>query len=537
MLDLALLRDGGRFSTEAGPPRLALIHHGFRTTQLEILDSGRPRFSPRYPSLGLLNLARSLQVDSERGLLPHEPEFRYFDEDCFDDDEDLANAVAVWLRPAQARYVLAGLYTLAVERTAAFLGRFDPAEHCIVVGGAHATVAPRTDFAHVAVRGEGGAALRHIVTKLLDPDFGEGRDARGICFVRDGEEQMSGAAYDNSLAVLPAPAFAFELSQSRSNMIERPQERWWKATGSRPQIYICTQSCRARCTFCSTYLIHGRAVSRPVDLVSADLDYILDEFGHDSIQFHDDDILQHTEFDRLMDLLASKGATWSCNARSEFITRERAEQMFAAGCRRIFLGLESLDQQSLDYYHKATTVEMNQEAVRLLDAVGIGVVAGYIIGAPHDTLDSALADLDRLMDLPIYFLSAAILTPDIGTVEYLRARKEIPALRLLGDDGGKFNLKPRPDLFGTAPPYGFPTVSRALSKDDLNEVYELANCAFFLRAPTLERILRLTSPDHTAEIRAWYAWMEERAAKLSASARLEPVRARARAFVDTPLAV
>jgi len=386
------------------------------------------------------------------------------------------------------------------------------------------------------VRGEGGAALRHIVTRLLEPDFGDGPDARGICFARDGQERMSGAAFDNSLAVMPAPAFAYELSQSRTNLIERPQERWWKAVGQRPQIYICTQSCRARCTFCSTYLIHGRAVARPVQLVGADLDYMIGDFGHDSIQFHDDDLLQHTEFDALMDLVGTKGVTWTCNARSEFITRERAEQMYAAGCRRIFLGLESLDQRSLDYYRKATTVEMNQEAVRLLDAAGIGVVGGYIIGAPHDTLESALADVDRVLELPIYFLSASILTPDIGTVEYLRARKEMPVLRLLGEDGGNLNLKPRPELFGTAPPFGFPTVCRALSKVDLNEVYELANCEFFLRPATLERIERMTPLDRLGDVRTWYAWMEQRAAKLADTARLEPVRERAAAVVAQPLA-
>ncbi len=531
MLDLSLLRDHGNFSVTAGPPRFALVHHGFRTTQVEIMDRRRSKFSPRYASLGLLNLARSLQVDFENGRIPYAPELRYFDEDCYEDDDDMARALAEWLRPAKARFILAGIYTLAVERTAALLTRMDPTAFCIVAGGAHPTVAPQVDYAHIVVRGEGGVALRHIVNNLLQPSFGEGPEARGICFQLDGNPKTSGPAFDNSLASIPPPAFAFELCQPQAGLSEPLRERWWKAVGNSAQIYICTQSCRARCTFCSTYLIHGRLVSRPVDFIRADLDYMVDEFGHDCIHFQDDDLLQHEQFDQLMDLLAARGVAWTCNARSEFITAALARQMFAAGCRRVFLGVESLDQRSLDYYRKATTVAMNQVAVRELDAAGIAVVCGFIIGAPHDTLESSLADIDRVLALPVYFLSASILTPDVGTVEYLRARKTIPALRLLGDEGSHVNIKPRPEIFGTAPPYGMPTVCDALSKEELNELYELACCEFFLRETAFERIKGYTPPERMNEVLAWYEWTEQRAGRLANSARQEPVRERATALV------
>jgi anaerobic magnesium-protoporphyrin IX monomethyl ester cyclase len=530
MIDLRTLRDKGSFSINAGPPRLALVHHGFRTTQFSFADKRKARFAARFSSLGLLNLARSLQVDHEQGRLPFAPEFRYFDEDCYADDNDLVAAVVEWLRPASARFVLAGLYSLAFDRTANMLALIDPSELCVVVGCAPPTVAPHFDYAHLVVRGEGGRALQHILTQLFEPTFGQGPEARGICFQLDGELHMSGPAFDNSLATIPPPAFAYELSESRDEQTVRPQVQWWKAVSKSPQIYVCTQSCRARCTFCSTYLIHGRAVSRPVEFIAADLDYIK-EFGHDSIQFHDDDLLQHDQFDQLMDVLAEKNLLWTCNARSEFMDAARAKQMFAAGCRKVFLGVESLDQRSLDYYRKATTVEMNQTAVRELDAAGIGVVCGYIIGAPHDTVESILEDIDRVLELPILFLATAILTPDIGTVEFLRARKRDSRLRMLGDDGTVVNIRPRPDLFGSEQPYGLPTVSEAVSKSELNELYIFANCAFFLRESSIERILRMTPPDRVQEVWDWIALYRSRAEDLARSARLDVVRRRASALV------
>jgi radical SAM superfamily enzyme YgiQ (UPF0313 family) len=482
----------------------------------------------------LLNLARSLQVDFENGLIPFAPEIRYFDEDCYEDDDDLASAIAEWLRPANARFILAGLYTQAVERTASLLAKLDPTEFCIILGGAHPTVAPRVEYAHIVVRGEGGVALRHILNELFEPSFGLGLDARGICYESNGRLQISNPAFDSSLARIAPPAFAYELSESRTDVSDRPQVRWWKAIGKSPQIYICTQSCRARCTFCSTYLIHGHPVSRPLDFIKADLKYIVDEYGHDSIEFQDDDLFQHEEFDQLIELLAEKRVAWTCNARSEFMTAARAQQMFAAGCRRVFLGVESLDQKSLDYYRKMTTVELNQRAVKALDTAGIGVVCGFIIGAPHDTLESIMADLDRILALPIFFLSATILTPDIGTVEYLRAKKTIPALHLLGDNGSDINVKPRPEVFGAGLPYGLPTVCNSLSKDELNELHTLACCEFFLREPTFGRINCQVPRERMDEVRAWYEWTYNRAEKLVRSAALAPVRERATALLSNP---
>src|SRR5262249_48289333 len=129
------------------------------------------------------------------------------------------------------------------------------------------------------------------------------------------------------------------------------------------------------------------------------------------------------------------------------------------------------------------------------------------------------------------FLSGSILTPDIGSVEYLRAKKTIPELRMLGDDGSDVNLKPRPEVFGAGPPYGLPTVCQSLSKDELNELYELAECSFFLRASAFERIERLSPSDQMDLVREWFEWTYSRAEKLAQFARLDAVRERASVLV------
>lgn len=534
MLDIMLLKNAGTFSVRFGAPRLALVHHGFRTTQMGAADKRQDKFSARYASLGLLNLARSAQVDFERGEIHFAPEIKYFDEDNYEDDAGLATAISTWLKPASARFVLVSLYSLAFERTRSMIGLIDPSQNCIMVGGAHPTVAPEIDFAHLVVRGEGGGALRHILKNFLESDFGQGEEARGICYKIDGKITMGETVFDKSIADIPSPAFAYELIQDDIGLAGESRERWWKAVGVSQQIYICTQSCRARCTFCSTYLIHGKLVSRPVDLVEGDINYLLG-FGNDSIQFHDDDLLQHEQLDELLEMLTDYDIVWTCNARSEVMNADLAARMFRAGCRKVFLGLESLDQKSLDYYNKATTVDMNINAVKVLDAAGIGVVCGYIIGAPHDTVKSILEDLDRVLQLPIFFLAAAILTPDIGTTEYKRALRRIPLLQELGDGGTKMNIRPRPDIFGTSAPYGLPTVSETVTKDQLNELYALVNCEFILRPELIERINHYVYATRREEALSWCALQRNKIRELASSAILTEVRQRAlklSAFVE-----
>ncbi|QCR07419.1 B12-binding domain-containing radical SAM protein [Brenneria rubrifaciens] len=527
MFDISMLEKSGTFSVSEGPPRLALVHHGFRTTQLGAADKRQDKFAARYASLGLLNLARSAQVDAEHGLIPFKPYIKYFDEDNYSGDAELATAISEWLRPACARFVLISLYSLAFERTRAMVSLMDPEEFCIMVGGAHPTVAPEIDFAHLVVRGEGGGALRHTLSTFLKPDFGEGEEARGICFVRDGKVTMGATVFDKSLASIPSPAFAYELIQDDTTLAGESRERWWKAVGESQQIYICTQSCRARCTFCSTYLIHGKLVSRPVELIEGDIRYLL-QFGNDSIQFHDDDLLQHESLDELLEMLSNYNILWTCNARSEVMNANLAARMYRAGCRKVFLGLESMDQRSLDYYNKATTVEMNINAVTVLDAAGIGVVCGYIIGAPHDTITSILDDLDRVLKLPIFFLATAILTPDIGTTEYKRALRRIPLLQELGDGGTKMNIRPRPDLFGASAPYGLPTVAEAVTKDQLNELYAMVNCEFILRPELLERVHRYVYPTRLNEALSWCSLQRQRVRELASGATIPEVRQRAK---------
>lgn len=505
MHDLFDLYNAGKFNLDpAAPTRLALLHRSFRSVSLA-RGVQRQQFAAHFPGLGLLNLALGIRVGAAAGRTPL-PEIRYFDEAAYADETALAGAMSDWLAPSARPMIAATAYTSTVDRLEGFFERFDSCRHLVVVGGPHATVAPEIANAHIVVRGEGGAAMEHILRAVGTPAFGDGPDGNGLCFVFKGVAVMRKQVFDRSLAAMPAPCYAYDLLP---DSCESPiyATNFTRMLGDRPQIYVCTQSCKARCTFCSTYLIHGRPVARPLDLIRADLHYLVKECGYDSLEFHDDDLAQHPEFEGLLQVLADLGVPWFCYMRTDVMSPQRARDMAASGCRRVFLGVESLSQSKLDYFRKDVSVQDNIRAVEALAAAGIGTVAGFIIGCPDETAEDIVAESHRFLKLPLYSINCSILSPDPGTVEFLKARKRSELFRAQMATKSSARIVPDFEKFGSGMPIGLPTVCEAVSKADLNRLLSVIDGAFYFRPHVWECMTANRSPSQVDCIRRYFSFV------------------------------
>jgi pimeloyl-ACP methyl ester carboxylesterase len=58
-----------------------------------------------------------------------------FDEEFADDEDALFRALANWFDESGPRVVMATTYTSTIDQLEAFLARFDPATHLLIVGG------------------------------------------------------------------------------------------------------------------------------------------------------------------------------------------------------------------------------------------------------------------------------------------------------------------------------------------------------------------------------------------------------------------
>lgn len=226
--------------------------------------------------------------------------------------------------------------------------------------------------------------------------------------------------------------------------------------------------------------------------------------------------------------MAASGVPWFCYARVERIDRAMAKELASAGCKRVFLGVETMRQANLDYFNKQTTVAQNRAAVEHLAAAGIGVVAGFIIGSPDDTVASILYDLDEFLSLPLFAINCSILSPDPGTAEFRRARRREELRPALGGDRGT-RLVPDPERYGLAAPMGLPTVCKAMSKTFLNVLQTLIDTRFYARIHIWDGLVRDRSSVQQSVVADYYRYL----ARSIAAVQNDVVPQNAREHLDT----
>lgn len=201
------------------------------------------------------------------------------------------------------------------------------------------------------------------------------------------------------------------------------QAVWQQQDGSKTTSIMMTFGCPFNCDFCSRPVFGNQFRRRNLDLVFAEIEQI-QNLGYDSLWIADDnftlDISFLKEFCRRMNAVKMN---WSCLSRVTGINEEIAKMMKDSGCRRVYLGLESGNQDTLKLMKKRATLEEGQTAVHLFHNAGIEVAAFFIVGYPGETA-AAIEDTFRYaLELPIDFISFNVPFPLPGSQLYERASK------------------------------------------------------------------------------------------------------------------
>jgi radical SAM superfamily enzyme YgiQ (UPF0313 family) len=111
--------------------------------------------------------------------------------------------------------------------------------------------------------------------------------------------------------------------------------------------------------------------------------------GYTSIMFADDNFLMNKKkTEEIMDHIINEGydlRLWILNARVDSADPTLYAKLQKAGVEHIIFGVESGDQEVLDFYNKKITLAQIREAVTLSHKVGIFTDANFILGAPIET--------------------------------------------------------------------------------------------------------------------------------------------------------
>jgi radical SAM superfamily enzyme YgiQ (UPF0313 family) len=175
-----------------------------------------------------------------------------------------------------------------------------------------------------------------------------------------------------------------------------------------------TRGCPNKCSFCSiTTFFRNNFRARPVDEVVAEIAPLRKQ-----ILFMDDNITADRDYAKdLFARMIPLGKRWfsQCCVGIAY-DDELLRLAVRSGCRGLFLGLESLSDDSLRDWRKPQNKARDYGwAIQKLHAAGISVCPGIVFGHDSDRPEIFSRTLDFLLQSNVEVLQATILTPFPGT--------------------------------------------------------------------------------------------------------------------------
>ena len=190
---------------------------------------------------------------------------------------------------------------------------------------------------------------------------------------------------------------------------------------------ITSRGCCYRCTYCIASVMWGHKVRfRSVENVVDELEECINKYGIGEFNFHDELFTVNRKHTIAICKEIKKrnlNIAWVCMCRVDFVDEETLREMKSAGCRKIFFGLESGDQNILDHMKKMVKVEKAYDAVKLVKKVGIKAGASFMLGYLGETEKTIRKTINLAKKLNLDTTAFFIASPYPGTEFYKQAKK------------------------------------------------------------------------------------------------------------------
>ncbi len=182
-----------------------------------------------------------------------------------------------------------------------------------------------------------------------------------------------------------------------------------------------SRGCPMDCYFCSVSAFNGRKYrQRSYEEVLDELEQIPQRY----IFFVDDNILGYGKNAEERAINLFKGMverklnkTWFCQASLNFGSNEEVLKWAGkAGCKMVFLGLESADPEELKVMDKKLNLQLEYEqAFKKINKYKIAVLGAFIFGSDSETMESMFRKVNYILKNRIDIIQTTILTPLPGT--------------------------------------------------------------------------------------------------------------------------
>ncbi len=239
--------------------------------------------------------------------------------------------------------------------------------------------------------------------------------------IGEGEDAIISIIQGNNNDIINGEDYRYKYFASINN-IPFPDYTGLKFSGSMGIPIISSRGCPYSCSFCASAIFwHHKYYMRSVDNVLCEIEKRKSE-GFKSWMFEDDNFtLNKSRVYEICKGLDSK-YLWNCTSRAETLDVKLCKELYRAGCRKIWLGIESLSQAALDRCNKNTTVEKMLTGIQNAKDADIETICQFIVGMPGDTLDEIKETHDKIKK---YKLNASFHIAQIlpGTEIYKKAKE------------------------------------------------------------------------------------------------------------------
>jgi magnesium-protoporphyrin IX monomethyl ester (oxidative) cyclase len=295
------------------------------------------------------------------------------------------------------------------------------AEVPVVMGGAHPSALPQKVLedqnVDYVVVGEGEATMLHLLDRLSKGAFLS--DLEGFAY-REGRE-IKLKLHRNFIKHLDSLPFPARHLLPMEEYFEAMESHLVTLMRRRFTSMITSRGCPFNCVFCSIHTIWGYSWrARSPENVLLEIEHLVERYKVREIHFEDDNLaLDRKRMEKICDMIIGskldiKWATpngvaiWTLN-------KNLLNKMKRSGCYKLCFGVESGDTNTLRFIRKPVNLARAKKVIQWANEAGIWTDGFFVIGFPHEPLNSINKTLKFAVESDLDFANFFIASPYPGT--------------------------------------------------------------------------------------------------------------------------
>jgi radical SAM superfamily enzyme YgiQ (UPF0313 family) len=273
----------------------------------------------------------------------------------------------------------------------------------IILGGPHCTFHPSKALvdipsADISVEGEGELVVKDIIKGLKG--YNNYKNLAGLYYRKNGDiKKGKPAKYIKNLDIISFPSRHL-VEKYDYGKIGRQFFYKQKSTA-----ILTSRGCPNRCRFCTRHITSNAFRMRSAENVIEELSEITDKYK--SVFIADDNFLASKKrANKIFETLIKMGSPLDIyinGARVDSADVELYKKMKKAGVKHIYYGIESGNQDVLDYYNKKINIRQINTAINLANKMDFVTLGYFILGAPIEENKHIKKSIKFACKLPLDF--------------------------------------------------------------------------------------------------------------------------------------